>query len=124
MPKSTAGALEDLARYSNVTIQSTSALAGDVAAVAAEDDEERKEEDLEALRRKPGLRPLGASDLDGSVRLTPWDVLHILARAISLARRGAARGLAEHCGSATCMIGSGLYSGKSSTGWDEAVSAT
>ncbi|WP_329530513.1 hypothetical protein OG568_05300 [Streptomyces sp. NBC_01450] len=99
MSKSTAEALEDLARYSNVAVHSTSAVAGDVGAAASEDDEERKEKDLEALRRKPGLRPLRAADLDGSVRLTPWDVLHTLARAISLARRGAARGLAEHWGS-------------------------
>ncbi|MGA5193109.1 hypothetical protein [Streptomyces exfoliatus] len=34
--------------------------------------------DLEALRRKPTLRRLRAVDLDGSVRLTPWDVLHTL----------------------------------------------
>ncbi|MER7684978.1 hypothetical protein [Streptomyces sp. NPDC097610] len=99
MPKSTEEALEDLARYSNVAVHSTSAVAGDVGAAAAEDDEERKDKDLEALRRKPGLRPLDTSDVDGSVRLTPWDVLHTLARAISLARRGAARGLAEHWGS-------------------------
>ncbi|MEV5146918.1 hypothetical protein [Streptomyces sp. NPDC052727] len=99
MSKSTEEALADLARHANVAVHSTSALAGDVGAAAAEDDEERKEKEFEALRRKPGLRPLPAADLGGSVRLTPWDVLHTFARAISLARRGAARGLAEHWGS-------------------------
>ncbi|MFJ9007885.1 hypothetical protein [Streptomyces canus] len=99
MSKSAEEALGDLARYANVAVHSTSALAGEVEAAAAKDDEERKEKDLEVLRRKPGLRPLPTADLGGSVRMTPWDVLHTLARAISLARRGAARGLAEHWGS-------------------------
>lgn len=85
--------------YSNVAVHSTSALAGDVNAAAAADDEERKEKDLEALRRKPDLRPLPAADLGGSLRATPWGVLHTFARANSLARRGAARSLAEHWGS-------------------------
>jgi hypothetical protein len=44
-------------------------------------------------------RPLRAADLDDSIRLRPWDVLHTPARAISLARRRAARGLAERWGS-------------------------
>ena len=98
--------LRDLARRSNVSLHSDSGLVGAVAAAAAEDDERRakkraeensiKDED-EVLRRKPELHPIRAWG-DRSSQLTPWDVLHVLGRAIALSRRGAARGLAEHWG--------------------------
>ncbi|MFJ2341851.1 hypothetical protein [Streptomyces antimycoticus] len=74
------------------------ALVGSVDAAGAEDDEKRKEKELDALRRKPKLQVISAVEV-GSLRLAPWDVLHTLGRAIALARRGAGRGLAEHWGS-------------------------
>ncbi|MGK4907778.1 hypothetical protein [Streptomyces sp. PHES57] len=67
-----------------------------MSAAAADDDKQREEKGLDRLRRKPDLSPIPASDLDQHVQLTPWEVLHSLGRAITLARRGAGRGLAEH----------------------------
>ncbi|OXM50413.1 hypothetical protein [Amycolatopsis alba] len=98
--------LRDLAQRSNVSIHSDSSLVGAVAAAAADDDERRAKkrddessakDDDEVLRRKPELHPIRAWG-DKSSQLTPWDVLHVLGRAIALSRRGAARGLAEHWG--------------------------
>jgi hypothetical protein len=97
--KPAAEVLRELAQPSNVAIQSTSALAGSVEAAAAQDDKEREEKELERLRRKEDLQPIPAKELNHSVQLTPWDVLHTLGRAIALSRRGAGRGLAEHWGS-------------------------
>lgn len=96
-PKNVREVLQQLAQPSNVAVHSSDKLLGEVEAVAAKDDEEREQNELDALRRKPGLRPVPAREL-GSVRLTPWDVLHTLGRATALARRGAGRGLAEHWG--------------------------
>ncbi|WP_367433209.1 hypothetical protein [Streptomyces celluloflavus] len=96
--KPAADVLKDLARRSNVSIHSNSALVGGVEDAAAEDDAERKEKELDALRRKPSLQPVPASESGASISLAPWEVLHALARAISLSNRGAGRGLAEHWG--------------------------
>ncbi|MEV6946950.1 hypothetical protein AB0N07_34315 [Streptomyces sp. NPDC051172] len=96
--KPTAEVLQDLAQPSNVAVHSNAELAGDVSATAAADDEKRKTDDLAPLRRKPRLLAVPAKDLDPSVQLTAWDVLHALGRAITLSRRGAGRGLAEHWG--------------------------
>lgn len=99
--------LKDLARRSNVSLHSDSGLVGAVAAAAAKDDDEKRakkqaednsaSDEGEILRRKPELEPIRTPG-GGSAPLTPWDVLHMLGRASSLARRGAARGLAEHWG--------------------------
>jgi hypothetical protein len=97
--KITAEVLRDLAVPSNVAVHSNADLAGDVSAAAADDDKQREEKELDQLRRKPGLRPVPAKDLGRLSQLTPWDVLHSFGRAITLARRGAGRGLAEHWGS-------------------------
>ncbi|MEU9111554.1 hypothetical protein AB0D04_07120 [Streptomyces sp. NPDC048483] len=96
--KPAADVLRELAQPSNVAVHSSSALVGSVDAAAAEDDGERKEKELDALRRKPNLQAIPTKEL-GSVQLTPWNVLHTLGQAIALARRGAGRGLAEHWGS-------------------------
>ena len=93
--KITAEVLRDLAEPSNVSVHSNRELAGDVSAAAADDDKQREEKELDRLRRKPGLHPTPAKDL---AQLTPWDVLHSFGRAVTLARRGAGRGLAEHWG--------------------------
>ncbi|MEV5884907.1 hypothetical protein AB0L74_19625 [Streptomyces sp. NPDC052020] len=96
--KITAEVLRDLVEPSNVSVHSNRELAGDVSAAAADDDKQREEKELDRLRRKPGLRPVPAKDLGRVAHLTPWDVLHSFGRAITLARRGAGRGLAEHWG--------------------------
>lgn len=96
--KPAADVLSDLSQPSNVAVHSSSALVGRVDSAAADDDKDRKEKELEALRRKPDLRPLSTRQVNGSVELTSWDVLHTLGRAITLSRRGAGRGLAEHWG--------------------------
>ncbi|MFE0938392.1 hypothetical protein ACFW4O_38315 [Streptomyces mutabilis] len=96
--KSTPEVLRDLAEPSNVSVHSNQELASDVSAAAADDDKQREEKELDQLRRKRGLHPIPAGDLGRRVQLTPWDVLHSFGRAITLARRGAARGLAEHWG--------------------------
>ncbi|WP_043843141.1 hypothetical protein [Amycolatopsis taiwanensis] len=100
--------LEELAQCSNISLRSDSGLVGAVAdAAAAADNEKRKKQAEEkkskdedyVLRRKPGLQPIpGPGWGERSVQLTPWDVLHVLGRAIALSRRGAARGFAEHWG--------------------------
>ncbi|PKW17614.1 hypothetical protein A8926_5598 [Saccharopolyspora spinosa] len=105
MLKSAEDVLGDLAQCSNISLHSDSGLASAVAAAAADADEERAKKQAEkdtkdkdtALRRKPELQPISMRG-EGSVRLTPWDVLHVLGRAIALSSRGAARGLAEHWG--------------------------
>ncbi|WP_171114556.1 MULTISPECIES: hypothetical protein [unclassified Streptomyces] len=96
--KITAEVLRDLAEPSNVAVHSNPELAGDVSTAAADDDKQREEKELDRLRRKPGLAPIAAKDLGRLTQLTPWGVLHSLGRAITLARRGAGRGLAEHWG--------------------------
>lgn len=90
--------LRELAQTSNAAAHSSVKLLGEVEAVAARDDKERKENELEALRRRSGLQPIPTRELGTGVELTPWHVLHALGRAIALSRRGAGRGLAEHWG--------------------------
>lgn len=96
--KNAADVLTELAQPSNVATHSSTALLGSVDAAGAEEDKKRKEKELDALRRKPELQAVPAMELR-SFYLTPWNVLHTLGRAITLARRGAGRGLAEHWGS-------------------------
>ncbi|WP_246091100.1 hypothetical protein [Streptomyces griseorubiginosus] len=94
----TKGVLRDLARPSNVAVQSDSALVGSVEVAVAKDDKKRAEKGT-SLRRKSGLEALPRAELGQSVELAPWHVLHDLAQALSLSRQGAGRGLAEHWGS-------------------------
>ncbi|MFJ6563895.1 hypothetical protein ACIQMV_29320 [Streptomyces sp. NPDC091412] len=92
-------------------------------AAAADDDKKRRDKELDALRRKPALQPIPATEI-GSFRLTPWQVLHTLGRSIALARRGAGRGLAEHWGSlkySQALIGEpSAYMGLSAEGRETA----
>ncbi|MBT2446772.1 hypothetical protein J7F03_06715 [Streptomyces sp. ISL-43] len=97
--KPAADVLRELVQPSNISVHSSPALVGSMDEAAAEDDKARKEKELEDLRRKSGLRPIPAKELDRTLQLTPWDVLHTLGQAIALSRRGAGRGLAEHWGS-------------------------
>ncbi|MER5973492.1 hypothetical protein ABT112_27830 [Streptomyces sp. NPDC002055] len=96
--KNAAAVLTDLSQPSNVATHSSIALVGSVDAAGAEEDGKRKEKELDALRRKPMLQALATKEVS-SFRLAPWTALHTLARAVTLARRGAGRGLAEHWGS-------------------------
>lgn len=96
--KKAADVLSELSRPSNIATHSSVALVGSVDAAGADEDKRRKEKELDALRRKPRLQAIPTREI-GSFQLAPWDVLHTLARAVALARRGAGRGLAEHWGS-------------------------
>lgn len=106
MFESAENVLRALAKRSNVSLHSDPALVGSVEAAALGNDERRaknqaeksdaKDED-EDLRRKPELQPISVRQ-EATAQLTSWDVLHVLGQAIALARRGAARGLAEHWG--------------------------
>lgn len=94
-----ADVLNGLVQTTNVSVRSNSELVGEVESAAAKDDRRREEKLGKAgpLRRKPKLSPI-LEGADG-LQLTPWDILHTLARALTLTRRGSARGLAEHWGS-------------------------
>lgn len=89
--------LKNLAHHSTISHHSTSRMVGAVDSAAKKEDARRKEKQSDPLRRKPELQPLPGWG-EQSVGRTPWDVLHALARATALTRRGAARGLAEHWG--------------------------
>ncbi|WP_406136146.1 hypothetical protein [Streptomyces sp. NBC_01089] len=113
---SAAAVLEHLVHQVKVATRSNLALAGSVEKAAAAEDRRRwkkhqrqlEEAKLEArksierpvgLRRKEGLRPFPSAELGSSIGLTYAEVLHHLARGLTLTQRGAARGLAEHWGS-------------------------
>lgn len=89
--------LRDLVEPSNISVRSGSRLVGNVEAAAAKDDKARQERG-EPLRRKPALAGISGRELAHTVELTAWEVLHVLGRAMSLSRKGAGRGLAEHWG--------------------------
>ncbi|MEZ0064962.1 hypothetical protein ABIA32_000950 [Streptacidiphilus sp. MAP12-20] len=97
--------LKDLARSSHISVDSGAALVGNVEAAAAEADRTREQKAksdgkaaAEPPRRKPLLCPIPETDLDQTLALAPWTVLHCLGRAMALSRQGAGRGLAEHWG--------------------------
>lgn len=96
--KNAADVLGELAQPSNAAVHSSPSLAGSVSLASAEDDKEREKKEHELLRRKTNLEALPTQELESSIRLTPWEVLHTLGRAMALARQGAGRGLAEHWG--------------------------
>ncbi|WP_236653708.1 hypothetical protein [Streptacidiphilus melanogenes] len=97
--------LKDLSHSSNISVNSSAGLAGSVEAAAAEVDrarEEKAKSDGKAAadppRRKPSLSPIPEAELDRTLELAPWTVLHSLGRAMALSHQGAGRGLAEHWG--------------------------
>ncbi|MEU7166043.1 hypothetical protein AB0A70_15560 [Streptomyces morookaense] len=124
--------LERLVQRVNVTTLSNLALVGSVEKAAVAEDKKRwkkhqrqveeakmegrtaKEASFE-LRRKEGLRPLPDDELGSFMQLTYGEVLHHLARGLSLTQRGAARGLAEHWGSLKYI--QALQAGKGSLLW-------
>ncbi|MEV0740686.1 hypothetical protein AB0I51_33240 [Streptomyces sp. NPDC050549] len=63
---------------------------------AAAIDKKRREKGQEAACRKPDLRPVALAEHSRSIDLTPWQVLHAVARGYVLAGQGMGRGPAEH----------------------------
>jgi hypothetical protein len=90
--------LNALRREASVHIHSTTELASQVASAAAATDKKRREKGQEPARRKPALQPLldRGTTSRSTVKLTPWQVLHAVARGYVLAGQGMGRGLAEH----------------------------
>jgi hypothetical protein len=88
--------LNDLRASTSVQVNSSSALVSAVDEHSASSDEKRRKAGKPVLRRKPSLHPLKSSDVRKSIDLTPWEILHALARGLVLARHGTGRGLAEH----------------------------
>nr|WP_218008223.1 hypothetical protein [Herbidospora sakaeratensis] len=85
--------LEDLVLPAGLAVRTDSSLKSHVKKVADRDDA-KKAKKGDYLRRKRELTPLPPSTTR-LLRLTPWHVLHDLACALSLARQGAGRGLAN-----------------------------
>ncbi|MFG3526583.1 hypothetical protein ACGF8B_07550 [Streptomyces sp. NPDC047917] len=90
--------LLDLDASSNISVRSNDELLGKVQSAIAADDKARKKKEAEPLRRKPVLSDIASTELDRRTRVSMWDVLHTLGRAMSLSWKGAGRGLAEHWG--------------------------
>ncbi|WP_405984783.1 hypothetical protein [Streptomyces sp. NBC_00872] len=88
--------LNTLSRSTSVHIHSTTELAAHVHSAAAVIDKRRRQKGQEVVRRKPELRPVALTEHGRSIELTPWQVLHALARGYVLAAQGMGRGLAEH----------------------------
>jgi hypothetical protein len=88
--------MDVLSRPVNVRLHSTTELASQVDAAAAAIDKNRRKAGKETLRRKPVLRPVTHAESHRTIELTPWQVLHAVARGHVLAGRGTGRGLAEH----------------------------
>ncbi len=85
-----------LRRSTTVHIHSTTDLAAHVDSAAAAIDKKRRAKGQEPVRRKPALRPVARAESGRTIELTPWQVLHALARGYVLAGQGMGRGLAEH----------------------------
>lgn len=85
-----------LRRLTSVHIHSRTELAAHVDSAAAAIDKKRHEKGQEPIRRKPALRPISRAESGRVIELTPWHVLHALARGYVLAGQGMGRGLAEH----------------------------
>ncbi|MFZ3500373.1 hypothetical protein ACODT5_45390 [Streptomyces sp. 5.8] len=88
--------LNTLDRHRSVRIRSSAELVAHVDSAAAVIDRQRRENGQGAVRRKPDLRPVAQAECGRSVELTPWQVLHAVARGYVLAGQGMGRGLAEH----------------------------
>ncbi|WP_326739828.1 hypothetical protein [Streptomyces sp. NBC_01022] len=88
--------LNALSRATNINVQSTAELAARVDSATAAADKKRREKGQGPVRRKPGLLPLPRTECSQTIELTPWQVLHAVARGYVLAGQGMGRGLAEH----------------------------
>ncbi|MFD8685723.1 hypothetical protein [Streptomyces sp. NPDC059651] len=88
--------LNALSRATNVNVQSTAELAARVDSATAAADKKRREKGQGPVRRKLELLPLPRTECSQTIELTPWQVLHAVARGYVLAGQGMGRGLAEH----------------------------
>ncbi|MBT2396450.1 hypothetical protein [Streptomyces sp. ISL-100] len=88
--------LNGLSHQRTIHIRSTAELGALVDSAAAAIDKQRREKGQEAVRRKPELHPVARAECGRSIELTPWQVLHALARGFVLPSQGMGRGLAEH----------------------------
>ncbi|MEU9880946.1 hypothetical protein [Streptomyces phaeochromogenes] len=88
--------LKELSLQTNIHVRSTADLVEHAGKAATVIEAQRREKGQEAGRRKPDLQPVARTECGRSIELTPWQVLHAVARGYSLAGQGMARGLAEH----------------------------
>ncbi|NHD16156.1 MULTISPECIES: hypothetical protein [unclassified Actinopolyspora] len=88
--------LQQLDEPSTVTFQSAPELAGQVQQKAKKLDEERRERGESPHTRKDPLTAVSEAQRSASMHITPWEVLHTLARATALGRHGSSRALAQH----------------------------
>ncbi|MDJ0347382.1 hypothetical protein QMK19_40165 [Streptomyces sp. H10-C2] len=88
--------LNALSRPTNIHVRSTAELAAHASSASAAFDKKRREKGQAPVRRKPELRPVPQAECSETIELTPWQVLHTVARGYALAGQGMGRGLAEH----------------------------
>lgn len=89
-------AMQALGQPAEVSIQSSTYLAGQVRKKSARVDAERIEKKLPLQVRKPRLIPVPENEHENRMFITPWEVLHTLGRATVLAGQGSSRALAQH----------------------------
>ncbi|MFI5753594.1 hypothetical protein ACIBBE_49500, partial [Streptomyces sp. NPDC051644] len=88
--------LNALSRSTNIHVRSTVELAAHVDSATAAFDKKRRDKGQGPVRRKPELLPVPRAECSQTIELTPWQVLHAVARGYVLAGQGMGRGLAEH----------------------------
>ncbi|WP_244164659.1 hypothetical protein [Streptomyces silaceus] len=85
-----------LRRPASIYLHSTQELVAQVESTAAVVDKKRRAKGHSVLRRKPTLHPVARAQSGSTIELTPWQVLHALARGYVLSGQGMGHGLAEH----------------------------
>ncbi|WP_371551287.1 hypothetical protein OG266_38060 [Streptomyces sp. NBC_00554] len=88
--------LNELSLQTSIHVRSTADLVEHAGKAATAIDAQRREKGQESGRRKPDLQPVTRTECGRTIELTPWRVLHAVARGYALAGQGMARGLAEH----------------------------
>ncbi|MGW3473303.1 hypothetical protein ACWDKQ_33705 [Saccharopolyspora sp. NPDC000995] len=88
--------LKQLEELATVTFQSTPHLAGKTRRAAKKIDAERAEAGKPPRERKFDLAPVPETRQLQGMSLSPWELLHTLARATALAGHGSSRALAQH----------------------------
>ncbi|QIZ37349.1 hypothetical protein [Saccharopolyspora sp. ASAGF58] len=88
--------LKQLEESATVTFQSTPHLAGKTRRAATKIDAKRAEAGKQPHERKFNLAPVPETRQLRGMSLSPWELLHTLARATALAGHGSSRALAQH----------------------------
>ncbi|QUH04178.1 hypothetical protein HUO13_28310 [Saccharopolyspora erythraea] len=88
--------LKQLEEPAAVTFQSTSNLVGHVRRAAKKIDTERVKAGKSPYERKLHLAPVPEVEKLRGMSISPWELLHMLARATTLAGHGSSRALAQH----------------------------